>query len=205
MATRGQLTTSVIMPSKAVVKHDVSREEILQYHQSRGTIPRPFSPFSFAINASRDSPSRRSTRSSNPGSPSSVTAFLSSRRNSSPAPSIPIYSNSQKRNVLQVYDPVLPDEIPVRVRELLSIVKTYDDGWCVIGRDSKTRPGQIELGVVPAWIFVRPVKGLGKPERPMRSFSLGVTVELDVGLDNRPSGRRIVWSNLSESSINVDA
>jgi hypothetical protein len=47
------------------------------------------------------------------------------------------------------------------------------------------------LGVVPAWCFLKPVKGL-RAERPVRSTSLGITVQMDAG----PARDSLVsWSN----------
>ncbi len=39
------------------------------------------------------------------------------------------------RKVRQVFDPVLPDEILVKLGEQLTIVQSFDDGWCVVGRE----------------------------------------------------------------------
>jgi len=96
------------------------------------------------------------------------------------------------RKVRQIFDPVLPDELLTRVGEQLTLVQSFDDGWCVVGRENsslvhtakslfKPTPvpeNNVELGVVPAWCFLKPVKGL-RAERPVRSTSLGITVNLD--------------------------
>lgn len=110
------------------------------------------------------------------------------------------------------------------------ILQSFDDGWCVAGRESgilmpqpkslfggsqKSRAltptllfghgvqgagvgtrsgGNVELGMVPAWCFLKPEKGV-RTERPMRSSSLGVTVQIDSdgqGLDRNDT---ISWSN----------
>ena len=57
-------------------------------------------------------------------------------------------------------DPVLPDELVVSLGESLTVVQQHDDGWCIVGRDSVFRPGEVELGAIPAWCFLKPVKGL---------------------------------------------
>lgn len=108
------------------------------------------------------------------------------------------------RKVRQIFDPVLPDELLVRIGEPVTLVQSFDDGWCVVGREggslaqqtSMFRPADgpaMEMGVVPAWVFVKPIKGL-RAERPIRSTSLGITVQLDApGFSSREEC--ISWSN----------
>ena len=72
------------------------------------------------------------------------------------------------------------------------VVNSFDYGWCIVGRDSVFKTGEVELGAVPAWCFMKPVQGL-RAERPMRTTSLGVTITLDA-----PTGPRdniMSWSN----------
>lgn len=71
-------------------------------------------------------------------------------------------------------------------------MNSFDDGWCIVGRDSMFKPGEVELGAIPAWCFMKPVQGL-RAERPMRTASLGVTITLDA----EPGTRDEVmsWSN----------
>jgi len=75
-----------------------------------------------------------------------------------------------------VFSPRLPDELVISVGERLILVSSFDDGWCTVGKDSMLKPGEVEMGVVPSWCFMKPVKGL-KAERPPRMSSLGMTVE----------------------------
>ena len=72
------------------------------------------------------------------------------------------------------------------------VVNSFEDGWCIVGRDSVFKPGEVELGAIPAWCFMKPVQGL-RAERPMRTASLGVTVtmEPDAGARNDVMS----WSN----------
>ena len=113
-------------------------------------------------------------------------------------------SSGTSRKVRQTFEPVLPDELLPSLGERLTVVQSFDDGWCVVGRENSTfvhtakslfksqEPGgNIELGVVPAWCFLKPVKGL-RAERPIRSSSLGVTVNME-----GPTSRNdmISWSN----------
>jgi len=110
------------------------------------------------------------------------------------------------RKVRQLFDAVLPDELLLmKIGEPLAIMQSFDDGWCVVGRQNglmvntakslfKSAPQQesnIELGVVPAWCFIKPMSGV-RVERPVRSTSLGITVNMD-----GPATRSdlISWSN----------
>ena len=93
-----------------------------------------------------------------------------------------------------MFDPVLPDELVVSLGESLTLVQQHDDGWCIVGRDSVFNPGEVELGAVPAWAFLKPVKGL-RAERPMRVSSLGVTVNLDAPPSLGPRDNVMSWSN----------
>jgi len=110
------------------------------------------------------------------------------------------YSNAstllgvEGRKVRQLFSPVLPDELVLSLGEKVTVVRSFDDGWCIVGRDSVVTPGEIEMGAVPAWSFVKPVKGL-KASRPMRTTSLGVTVEIDGGPGFSSREECISWSN----------
>ena len=111
------------------------------------------------------------------------------------------------RKVRQDFDPVLPDEILIKLGEQLTIVQSFDDGWCVVGREGgslvqtakslfKSAPAtelDVELGVVPAWCFLKPVKGL-RAERPVRSTSLGITVNINAP-GHTERGELHSWSN----------
>ncbi|KAH6913056.1 hypothetical protein BKA70DRAFT_1369786 [Coprinopsis sp. MPI-PUGE-AT-0042] len=125
-------------------------------------------------------------------------------------------STGTARKVRQLFSPVLPDELLLTsLGEQLTVIQSFDDGWCVVGREnahaewtqkkslfgggkngsigSAAEGGSagVELGVVPAWCFLKPVKGL-RAERPVRSTSLGITVQMDTG----PSRDNLVsWSN----------
>ena len=83
----------------------------------------------------------------------------------------------------------------------MTIMQSFDDGWCVIAREapfgdkSAAAESEVELGTVPAWCFVKPMKGL-RSERPIRGSSLGVTVKTE-GWNDAPGKREdiISWSN----------
>ncbi|OBZ72036.1 hypothetical protein A0H81_07743 [Grifola frondosa] len=100
-----------------------------------------------------------------------------------------------KRKVHQLFDPKLPDELVVCLGEQLSVVQIFDDGWCIVGRDSALHHGDAELGAVPALCFLEPVKDL-KIEPPSRVSSLGVTVNLDGGPGVEGRKNVVSWSNL---------
>ncbi|EPQ52639.1 hypothetical protein GLOTRDRAFT_140314 [Gloeophyllum trabeum ATCC 11539] len=192
---------NVVMPAKTI-RPDASRDEILDYYSSSGSMPKPFRPFSFALNAphltppspTHDGASRRS----------SVGSFLSVARHSimsvgsnrlSTASSLSFAGDSAQRKVRQTFDPVLPDELVVALGEQLTVVQSFDDGWCVVGRSSVFNPGEVEMGAVPAWAFLKPVKGL-RAERPMRVSSLGVSIQLDAGPGFSSRDECVSWSNV---------
>lgn len=212
------------MPSKAVLPSNATREEILAFHAETDTLPRPFH---FAMKASHgdsssdllpppshsrtDSSDRRSWRSSLfalGGGIRSVHSRMSS------VGSIASVSTSAgggaKRKIRQLFAPVLPDELVLSLGESLTVLHSYDDGWCIVGRADSSpfaaaaassqgsafgqgrNTEQAEVGAVPAWVFVRPVKGL-RAERPMRSSSLGVSIDANAAAG--PRSELMSWSN----------
>ena len=90
-----------------------------------------------------------------------------------------------------MFSPKLPDELVISVGERLTVVSSFDDGWYTVGRDSILKPGEVEMGTVPSWCFVKPVEGF-KPERPTRISSLGMTVEPEPEADQESL---ISWSH----------
>ncbi|TEB34633.1 hypothetical protein FA13DRAFT_1789042 [Coprinellus micaceus] len=112
------------------------------------------------------------------------------------------------RKIRQLFTPVLPDELLVtQLGEQLTVIQSFDDGWCLVGRENHSSFLQkkslfskpeaaadpnVELGCVPAWCFLKPVKGL-RAERPVRSTSLGVTVQIDAPVESRDN--MVSWSN----------
>lgn len=192
--SRAQLTASVVLPQKAVLRKDASREEIIEYYSAEGSLPRPFAPFTLTP------PKSPGGSSSRPGSTGSFLSVMSSSfrtstyssRRASTMSTMSVFDEGHKRKVRQLFTPTLPDELVINLGERVTVVQSFDDGWCIVGRDSMFKPGDVELGAVPAWAFLKPVKGL-KAERPIRTSSLGVTVTLDA-----PGGPRedvISWSN----------
>ncbi|RDX57478.1 hypothetical protein OH76DRAFT_1493231 [Lentinus brumalis] len=205
--SRTQLDSGVVMPERAVLRPGASRDEILQHYTAEGKLPRPFAPFAPPSPISPGlAPDGMDMLPS--GRPSSTASWFapifplagsrSSRRFSnmsamSGTSSIGSSGASQKK-IRQIFDPVLPDELVISLGETLRLVQQHDDGWCIVGRDSVFKPGEVEMGAIPAWCFLKPVKGL-RAERPMRVSSLGVTVNLDAapGIDHRDNV--MSWSN----------
>ena len=189
--SRRMIDSTIILPQKA----------LLNPGQPKPFTPRPvsFAPSAGALHppdlnhfGQRDS--RHSFMSSNRHSRVSFMSGISTISSTS----------GPTRKVRQKFEPVLPDELLPFLGERLTVVQSFDDGWCVVGRENATfvntakslfksqEPGRnIEIGVIPAWCFLKPVKGL-RAERPIRNSSLGVTVNME-----GPSSRNdmISWSN----------
>lgn len=235
--SRNKITASIIMPNKTIIRPDATREQIYSFYEEQGNIPRPFAPFSFALNAGHSSsppPStevkdnRMSTQSFSASaarfpslSPTRVDSQYSTRdsiadsffghgRSASALSAgtrLSVFSTGsaanteslsttigvQQRTVRQIFTPILPDELLLNIGEQVSILRSFDDGWCVVARPKLHEiQGEAELGAVPAWCFVKPLKGL-RSERPIRSSSLGVTVQVDN--EEKPRNDVISWSN----------
>ena len=182
------------MPSRVLTRPNATKQEIVNYHANEGNLPRPFAPFSFALQAGNTPPAvkRNSTASVLTISRDSFLSMGSHNNRFSIASTISSSSQSNRRKVQQVFGPILPDELVVSLGERLTVMQSFDDGWCIVGRPSMLNKDEIELGAVPAWCFLKPVKGL-RAERPMRIGSLGVSVQLDA--QNPGRDQVISWSN----------
>lgn len=202
--SRAQLTKSVIMPEKAVLKENASKEDIVDYYTAEGKLPRPFAPFAkdSAPPIPSGSPSPKESRGSWRSTllrPMSTASFLSVSSAYSTQSRTSVLSGldeGNKRKVRQLFAPTLPDELVLSLGERVMIVNTFDDGWCIVGRDGMFNPGEVELGAVPAWVFVKPIKGL-RAERPIRTTSLGVTVTMDAPALSGQRQDVLSWSNFS--------
>ncbi|KIK96927.1 hypothetical protein PAXRUDRAFT_825457 [Paxillus rubicundulus Ve08.2h10] len=122
-------------------------------------------------------------------------------------------SSSQARPVCRLFEPVLADELSIaRPGEHLTLLHSFDDGWCLVARDTshpalssylrssrlsgqmKSSSEHIEVGLVPAWVFTRPMKGL-IVSRPVRSTSVNI---LQAAQDSAPSRDALIsWSNFA--------
>lgn len=135
---------------------------------------------------------RRTSKSSlAPFTRESVYAESSSSTRCSTASASSALAQMSKRKVRQTFNPVLPDELVISDGERLTVLHSFDDGWCIVGRPSLGSSEDVELGAVPAWCFIQPVLGL-RTERPRRRTSLGVTTHLDQPLTREDL---MTWSN----------
>lgn len=213
--SRDHLTASVVLPHKNVLPLNATKDEILQYHIASGTMTRPF--LMAPGGGSTFAPPRPHSPTGTTARPISTVSFVSAAGRS-PSPrrtsffgfgggstsrpmsvastfsTVSSVFGGGGRKVRQLFSPVLPDELVVSLSEKLMVIKTFDDGWCIVGRDSLLKPGEAEMGAVPSWCFVKPVKGL-KASRPMRTTSLGVTVEIESGPGFSSRDELISWSN----------
>ncbi|TCD60604.1 hypothetical protein EIP91_009822 [Steccherinum ochraceum] len=202
--SRAQLDKpGVILPSK--LRPDASREEILQAYTEEGTLPRPFAPFMLGGGGSPTPSDKDSDPQARPNAEYLAAARKSILSVGSMATSSHRFSvasvattNSSiasrgpmgKRKIRQIFSPVLPDELVVSLNQEVTVINSFDDGWCIVGKDGLG--GEVELGAVPAWCFVKPQPGL-HAQRPMRVSSLGVTINIEA-----PGGVRdsvMSWSN----------
>ncbi|KAI0806348.1 hypothetical protein BC629DRAFT_1161235 [Irpex lacteus] len=193
------MSESDIKPEVSVLSANASKTEILEHYEAEGKLPRPFAPFMGTPPSALTADHKSDKRASNASWMSfNRHSFLSAINTGSSRSSVASFASStasgkDKRTVRQTFNPVLPDELVISVGERMHVVTSYDDGWCIVGRDSIFKPGEVELGAVPAWCFVKPVKGL-RAERPLRTASLGVTVNLED--TNSPMRDNVIsWSN----------
>ncbi|KAF8199559.1 hypothetical protein BJ912DRAFT_654955 [Pholiota molesta] len=206
--SRNKIDSSVVLPQRARLP-STSATDVMETHRQSEAFPTAFTPkpFSFALDPQR-------TSMLDPGAPGGLRqSFMSTSTQNR----FSVVSNTSSfdstmtlgtmRRVRQMYDPVLPDELLVRLGEQLTVVQSFDDGWCVVGRENATLvhsakslfktarvdENDVELGVVPAWCFLKPVKGL-RAERPVRNTSLGITVNIDAS-GNSSRSEMVSWSN----------
>ncbi|KAH9856556.1 hypothetical protein C2E23DRAFT_721431 [Lenzites betulinus] len=199
--SRDLLNAGVVMPERAVLRPGASRDEILEHYSASGTLPRPFAPFAPKPSLDIDAGGGDFTSGGRPLSTASWVppGVLAGGRGSrisvmSTASSVSVTAGTTQKKVRQIFDPVLPDELVVSLGQSLTIVQEFDDGWCIVGRDSIFSPGEVELGAVPAWCFHKAVKGL-RGERPMRISSLGVTINIDAPPTIGERDNVMSWSN----------
>jgi len=107
---------------------------------------------------------------------------------------------TDQRTVNLMFSPLLPDELVLKLHEKVVVLETYDDGWCICAR---VHLGMLEVGAIPEHCFEAQATGAGM-DRPMRSSSLGVTVDLRVIEEMESGGGRkkggvrdsvMSWSN----------
>ncbi|PFH53082.1 hypothetical protein AMATHDRAFT_1508 [Amanita thiersii Skay4041] len=217
--SRGQIDSTIVMPEKVLAKDkDESANETVQrqsqaaaslysHHSgpSLGAI-RGSTRFSLVdAHLQQNIMSQLRTTILIPPNPRDRLSTASSAASSTTedAPT----STGKKRKVRQLFTPVLPDELLLTAfGEQLTVIQSFDDGWCLVGRENSVFAntakslfkrasvnGNVEVGVVPAWCFIKSVKGL-RAERPLRNSSLGITAPLQ---ESEATSRDEVlsWSN----------
>lgn len=200
------MTASIIFPDRVLIRQippsDLGHEDGFDARQP------PISPLNPNFRFSQASMYSTHSQLPPPHGPYSRSSFSSTC-------SGPLHS----RPVRQLFDPVLPDEFPLtRLGDYLSILESFDDGWCLVVRDtSRSRrsslastilairgknssnpsidANQAEVGLVPAWVFVKPMKGL-TVERPMRSSSVDA-LQPGLGAPGPSRDTMISWSNFA--------
>lgn len=191
----GQIPLSI--PEKAHTRPLAPDHEVVQSGAGAGNSSHPTTPFQLALTIGRQS-TLAPTNSGRSFRPSSIFSFTSRRSSAVDVAedrlsAISVTSSLDQWascKVCQIFDPVLPDELVLRLGERVTLVQSFDDGWCVVGRPALAKSDDIEIGAVPAWSFLKPLKG-HILERPMRLDSLGATNRLD-----KPATREsiISWS-----------
>ena len=189
--SRDRITASIVMPEKSIIRNPYS------YGPSgKGVVSSQPKPILFSSTLSPLAPPPpRTTSVLNPAHPrhkrtssgfSDHTQYHFSPQGgwSSRLSFASFVSPSQARPVHQAFEPTLSDELAVRCGEYLSILRSFDDGWCIIARDT-SRPSRglpasvgvkndgddVDIGVVPAWVFALPLDGVAS-RRTFRSSSL---------------------------------
>ncbi|THH27374.1 hypothetical protein EUX98_g6818 [Antrodiella citrinella] len=220
--SRNQLNGNIVLPAKTLAPN-ASRDEIIEHYTAEGSLPRPFAPFMTGGGGAPGSQDNQPipalptiTAATGHSRSSSVqsghsrmmsTSFLSAARgsimsmgsshNRFSVASVATTDSSigsghvSQRKVRQLFNPVLPDELVISMGESLTVVTSYEDGWCIVGRDGFG--GTTELGAVPAWCFIKSAPGL-RAERPMRTASLGVTININED-GGGPRSEVMSWSN----------
>ncbi|KAH7915631.1 hypothetical protein BJ138DRAFT_1076977 [Hygrophoropsis aurantiaca] len=169
--SRTRITPSIIFPDKVITR--VPRSPVPDSPLGASSHTSVASARYFSPIKSPSSP-RHHSRSSSGFSiyTRTSTAFPSDLADSSPP-------QMQSRPVHHLFVPVFPDELCLRrIGECLTIKQSFDDGWCIAIRTPERESlalspdeaqGNVELGLVPAWVFSE-VTDL--QQRPIRSSSV---------------------------------
>ncbi|KAL4064556.1 hypothetical protein J3A83DRAFT_4101274 [Scleroderma citrinum] len=192
--SRENVTASVVLPDRVLTRQLPSSGLFAQSNSvpEWGSCPQPpISPLNIAhFRFSRASVFSTQSQLPPPHGPySRSSSFSASSTGTGP---------SHSRPVRQLFEPILPDELPLkRLGDYLAILESFDDGWCLVSSNSNlnTDPNQAEVGLVPAWVFVKPMKGL-TVERPMRSSSVDA-LQLGLGAAAPSRDTMISWSNFA--------
>ncbi|KAG2347933.1 hypothetical protein BDR05DRAFT_593219 [Suillus weaverae] len=213
-------STTVVFPQKVVVPRPAQIARPSRHdHVSSSEVPAAYAaplPRPRALSNLNPSHPRHSRSSSISSGYSRLSPQLPPGLRPSHSRESSLSSASPKaRPVRQFFQPVLPDELPLsRVGEQLHVLQSFDDGWCLVVQNNSPRSrsslsifnpsrlsarvessgDNVQLGFVPAWVFIKPVKGL-RVERPIRSSSAGL---LQAGVDAAELRDSVIsWSNFS--------
>ncbi|KAF8324924.1 uncharacterized protein EI90DRAFT_3074476 [Cantharellus anzutake] len=112
-----------------------------------------------------------------------------------------------RKTALRPFQHLLPDELDVKVGDQLSLLQTFDDGWCICVAEepagsASNSIGDIRMGCVPLWVFERMPKGKegASPMRTMRSTSLAITVEVSPPSPGTLAGPAAPWDRTNTIS-----
>lgn len=210
------MTASVVLPDRVLIRQIPPPDSFERSYPGPDCSSYPQPPIS-PLNIANFRFSRASVYSTQSQLPPPLGPYS---RPSSFSPSSNGTNPLHSRPVRQLFEPMLHDEFPLtRLGDYLSILESFDDGWCLVVKDiSRSRrsslastirglrgknsssnlnidPNQLEVGLVPAWVFVKPMKGL-TVERPMRSSSVNA-LQPDLGATGPSRDTMISWSNFA--------
>lgn len=201
--SRPHLTASVILPARAPLPPVPSAKKFPSGPASPHLVG--FDPTDADLDYAPFSPAPFSPSGERPGSISIPrSSILASARKDSVGsfssagsstiietlPSSPITKNPDLLEVRTIFTPHLPDELVLCKGEKLTLIRSFDDGWCIVGRKSpfcvpipvsptggfgKQSPVEdIEIGAVPKWVFESPLLTEKEKSRPSRTTSMAV-------------------------------
>lgn len=209
--SRVGITPSLVLPQKSITRkpypHGLSDKAVVL---SRFEPSPAYSTLSFQHPLSNASSHPRTMSILNPAHSrhSRSSSGFSTYTPNSPPPGLVRLSSvstvfpSQPRPVHQLFEPALPDELALtRYGEGLVVLKSFDDGWCLVARDtsrsfrasylSTNNSDKVDIGLVPAWVFVERLEG-NTITRPFRSTSVNALHLVQKPVDARNAV--ISWS-----------
>jgi len=218
--SRNGLTASIVLPEKSITRKPCSYGPLYDKAVVSSQLPAsstlslhplppkasPVPPHPRAMSILNPAHPRHS-RSSSGFSGYSKYSYSFIAGSSSRLSAASFVSPLQARPVHQPFKPVLPDELTLRCGECLTVLRSFDDGWCVVARDTtrssralllatgtKSNGDNVDIGLVPAWAFAKPLEGIAST-RPFRSTSLNA---LSTGHKSPSARDRVLsWANFS--------
>ncbi|KAF8440497.1 hypothetical protein L210DRAFT_2159966 [Boletus edulis BED1] len=212
--SRDKLTASIIMPEKSITRkpHACGLSDMAGVLPKLTPSPTSSTPLLHRPLPNVASPRPRVLSILNPAHPrhsrssSAFSGYTQYRLPPGLSPRHSLFrsvSPSQARIVQQPFEPTLPDELSLQCGEHLSVLQSFDDGWCAVARDTsrrsllfvgvKNNEDTIDIGLVPTWVFFKPLEGVAST-RPSRSTSLNALL-----LGQIPATRDMIpsWSNFA--------